>query len=107
MRRFIKEKDTIFSLISQLQEEEPALGQSHPDWLFKQWEQRWGREKTIRLLEWNNQPAPTYARINQLSKKTENISELWENEKVEAIPFDCNWSKKRMFYLLRKHPKIA
>ncbi len=106
MRRFIKEKDTIFSLISQLQEEEPALGQSHPDWLFKQWEQRWGREKTIRLLEWNNQPAPTYARINQLSKKTENISELWENEKEEAIPFDCNWSKKRMFYLLRKHPKI-
>ena len=61
IRRFLREKETIFRDISTIQEDRPALGQSHADWLFDNWEQRWGREKTIRLLEWNNQPAPTYA----------------------------------------------
>ena len=41
MRRFIREREPIFRDLSGLQEEHPALGQSHPDWLFKQWEQRW------------------------------------------------------------------
>ena len=51
-----------------------ALGQSHADWLFDNWEQRWGREKTIRLLEWNNQPAPTYARLNRLKTNAETLA---------------------------------
>ena len=70
MRRFLKEKESVFKIISQLQDEHPALGQSHPDWLYEKWKERWGREKAIRLLEWNNQPAPTYARLNKLNKET-------------------------------------
>ena len=66
MRRFIREREPIFRDLSKLQEERPALGQSHPDWLFKQWEQRWGREKTIRLMEWNNPPAPPGARLHHV-----------------------------------------
>ena len=106
MRRFLREKNSVFKIISQLQDEQPALGQSHPDWLFEKWEQRWGREKAIRLLEWNNQPAPTYARLNWLNKETELLVKRWESEKVEATPFDCDWAKQGTIYQLRKHPKI-
>ncbi|MED5381011.1 MAG: transcription antitermination factor NusB, partial [Verrucomicrobiota bacterium] len=43
MRRFLREREQITRDIAGLQEERPALGQSHPDWLFEQWEPRWGR----------------------------------------------------------------
>ena len=103
MRRFIREREPIFRDISGLQEKRPALGQSHPDWLFKQWEQRWGREKTIRLMEWNNQPAPTCARINHLVTDSECLKERWEKEGVETTPIDCDWAKSNSLFHLRKH----
>jgi len=105
MRRFIREREPIFHEISKLREEHPALGQSHPDWLFKQWEQRWGREKTIRLMEWNNQPAPTCARINHLTTDSERLTERWEEEDVEATPINCDWAKPNsLFHLLKYQP---
>ena len=106
MRRFLKEKESVFKIISQLQDEQPALGQSHPDWLYEKWKERWGREKAIRLLEWNNQPAPTYARLNKLNKETKVLINRWESEKVDARPFECDWAKQGSIYQLRKHPKI-
>jgi len=106
MRRFIREREPIFRDLSGLQEERPALGQSHPDWLFKQWEQRWGREKTIRLMEWNNQPAPTCARINHLATDSERLKERWEEEGVETTPIDCDWAKPNSLFHLRKHQPL-
>ena len=106
MRRFIREREPIFRELSKLQEKRPALGQSHPDWLFKQWEQRWGREKTIRLMEWNNQPAPTCARINQLATDSERLKERWEEEGVETTPIDCDWAKPNSLFHLRKHQPL-
>ena len=106
IRRFLREKETIFRDISTLQEDRPALGQSHPDCLFDNWEQRWGREKTIRLMEWNNQPAPTYARVNRLKTDPESLAKRWEIEQVEATPFDCDWAPVDTIYRLRSHPPI-
>ena len=106
IRRFLREKETISRDISTLQEDRPALGQSHPDWLFENWKQRWGREKTIRLLEWNNQPAPTYARLNRLKADPEILANHWKNEQVEATPFDYDWAPANTVYRLRKHPPI-
>ena len=106
IRRFLREKETIFRDISTIQEDRPALGQSHPDWLFDNWEQRWGREKTIRLLEWNNQPAPTYARLNRLKTNAETLAKRWDEEQVEATAFDCDWAPANTVYRLRSHPPI-
>ena len=106
MRRFLKEKETIFNIISKLKTEKPALGYSHPDWLFEKWVKQWGHEKSLSLLKWNNQPAPNYARLNLLNKKAEQILKLWESEKVEAIPVDFDWIKKGTIFQLLKHPKI-
>ncbi len=35
---------------------------AHPDWLVARWEKAFGADTTRRLLEWNQQPAPVYAR---------------------------------------------
>jgi len=39
---------------------------SHPKFLIERWQQQFGPDATERLCEWNNQPPPIYARINQL-----------------------------------------
>jgi len=106
MRRFLREREQIIRDIADLQEERPALGQSHPDWLFEQWEQRWGREKTIRLMEWNNQPAPTCARVNRLLTDPDQLAKRWEDEGVETTPIDCDWAQPDSLFRLRKHPPL-
>jgi 16S rRNA (cytosine967-C5)-methyltransferase len=35
---------------------------SHPEWLVRRWLTQFGADPTRRLLEWNQQPAPVYAR---------------------------------------------
>ena len=39
---------------------------SHPQFLVERWEQHFGSESAEKLCEWNNLPAPVYARINLL-----------------------------------------
>ncbi len=39
---------------------------SHPQFLVERWEQYFGAEHAEELCEWNNLPAPVYARINLL-----------------------------------------
>ena len=45
----------------------PEVIHSHPDWLFKRWKKAFGKEDAIALMDFNNSPAPTYARINPLA----------------------------------------
>lgn len=39
---------------------------SHPEFLITRWRQNFGEDATLKLCQWNNQPARVYARINQL-----------------------------------------
>jgi len=55
------------SLMEELDDLPPAVLQSHPDWLFKRWRKSFGKEKALSIMEWNNQPAETFFRLNPLS----------------------------------------
>ncbi|MEK7951914.1 16S rRNA (cytosine(967)-C(5))-methyltransferase RsmB [Luteolibacter soli] len=50
-----------------LSEVPPAVACSHPDWLLKRWKKAYGKDEAIELMLFNNQPAPTIARINPLA----------------------------------------
>ena len=52
-----------------------SVRKSHPQFLIDRWTKNFGAKETEALCEWNNRPAPIYARINRLK-----ISE----EKFEA-----------------------
>ena len=39
---------------------------SHPRFLIERWQKNFGRETTEALCDWNNRPAPIYARVNRL-----------------------------------------
>ncbi|MBI2513765.1 MAG: RNA methyltransferase [Opitutae bacterium] len=45
-----------------LKPEDLAHRWSHPAWLVARWEKQFGADATRQLLEWNQQPAPVYAR---------------------------------------------
>jgi 16S rRNA (cytosine967-C5)-methyltransferase len=51
-------------MAARLAEKPAALADefAHPAWLVARWEKQFGREATRRLLDWNQQPAPVFAR---------------------------------------------
>ncbi|MFD2256004.1 16S rRNA (cytosine(967)-C(5))-methyltransferase RsmB [Luteolibacter algae] len=54
-------------LMEQLDEMPPAVLYSHPDWLYNRWRKSFGKAKATAIMEWNNEPAETYFRINPLA----------------------------------------
>ena len=63
-----------------------AVKLSHPDWLWKRWQRSFGQNKATQLLEWNNQPATTYGRINPLAEGAREAVESYEKATaVEGI----------------------
>ena len=53
-------------LLDEMPDLPPAVAHSHPDWIFKRWKSRFGKEQAIGLMEWNNRPAVTFLRVNPL-----------------------------------------
>jgi 16S rRNA (cytosine967-C5)-methyltransferase len=55
--------------------EDLALIFSHPSWLVRRWVDRFGMDQARQLLEWNQRPAPLYARraANTDPAGTENV----------------------------------
>jgi 16S rRNA (cytosine967-C5)-methyltransferase len=46
--------------------QELSVRKSHPRFLIDRWGQNFGEKNTEALCDWNNRPAPVYARINQI-----------------------------------------
>jgi 16S rRNA (cytosine967-C5)-methyltransferase len=59
---------------------------SHPRFLVKRWEERFGNEQAEKLCKWDNQPAPVYGRINRLKIDCEEFFRLYpESRPLGAI----------------------
>jgi len=66
LRRVAREKTQIQLDWEGLERTDPATAFSHPPFLVERWRKRFGVERTVSLLEWNNEPPPIYARVNEL-----------------------------------------
>lgn len=54
-------------LMEDLDDLPPAVRHSHPDWLYNRWRKSFGKAKALAIMEWNNQPAETFFRLNPLA----------------------------------------
>ena len=77
LRGYLREADATKKLLTELKTTQPALGWSHPEWLVARWQERWGIDKTASLLEWNNTPPKTFARVNALKFGGTDGARLW------------------------------
>jgi 16S rRNA (cytosine967-C5)-methyltransferase len=119
LRGYLREFDATKSLLADLKKAQPHIGYSHPQWLVERWQKRWGTEKTAQLLEWNNTPPKTFARVNELAfhkssrqfdeRKIQNVGELltlWRDENVEYDFVRRDWLKENVVFELKSHPPL-
>ena len=66
LRAYLRETDEVKKILADMKISQPALGWSHPEWLVEKWQKNFGEDKTRALLEWNNTPPKTFARVNTL-----------------------------------------
>ncbi|MEI6713699.1 MAG: 16S rRNA (cytosine(967)-C(5))-methyltransferase RsmB [Verrucomicrobiota bacterium] len=84
LRRAVRDKE---SLARKLEAAPLAVRASQPDFLLERWTQQFGAESVERLCEWNNRPAETYFRTNELrSTRDELLGSYPEAEGVAGHP---------------------
>lgn len=106
LRGFGREDQLTRRRLAELKSSRPAIGYSHPEWLLRRWEKEWGTEKSVRLMEWNNSPPPTYARLNSLKTTAAALTEAWNVEGVifEAVQYP--WVSDGIAYRLTSYPPL-
>ncbi len=137
LRGFLREQDETQKLLAGLKITQPALGWSHPEWLVARWQKRWGAERTAQLLEWNNTPPKTYARVNTLKfrrgefhesqaagggasvpasrlvsglappKDAGDLLTRWRDEGVEYDFVRRDWLEENLVFELKSHPPLS
>ena len=90
LRGYLREADEIKKILADMKISQPALGWSHPEWLVNKWRKQFGDEKTRQLLEWNNTPPKTFARVNTLE--------------YDFVPRD--WTGENLSFELKAHPPL-
>ncbi len=107
LRGYLREVVETRALLAELKATEPAIGYSHPEWLVAKWRQRWGPERTAQLLDWNNTPPRTFARLNRLKTDAVKLIEQWREE---GVAYDFTkagpWPENQVFEL-KAHPPLA
>ncbi|MEY2503982.1 MAG: rRNA (cytosine967-C5)-methyltransferase [Verrucomicrobiota bacterium] len=64
--------------------EDLSTRSSHPQFLIERWTENFGAENAAALCEWNNLPAPIYARINLLKTSLEEF--IIQHPEAEPLP---------------------
>jgi len=107
LRGYLREVDATRKILSELKISQPALGWSHPEWLVERWRKQFGEERTRQLLEWNNTPPKTYARINTLKTDAEKLLPQWRDENVDYDFFARDWTGENLVFELKSHPHFG
>jgi 16S rRNA (cytosine967-C5)-methyltransferase len=107
LRGYTRERTETEKLLAELKTSQPALGRSHPDWLYQRWQARWGAEKAAQLMDWNNAPPPTFARVNSLKTDAAKLAERWKSEGVKFAARHWDWTGDGIIFQLDLHPPLA
>jgi 16S rRNA (cytosine967-C5)-methyltransferase len=107
LRGYVREFDATKQLLTELKSTQPAIGYSHPEWLVTRWTKRWGTEKAARLMELNNTPPKTFARLNTLKTDAGSLLTRWREEDVEYDFIRRDWLDENLVFELKSHPSIA
>jgi len=117
LRGCLRETEAIRQQLAELRATQPALGFSQPEWLVERWQKHFGHDQTIRLLEWNNRPPKTFARVNALKAGARQpasletaaaaLVERWREENVEYDFFTRDWTGENLVFELKAHPPLA
>ncbi len=91
LRAYATDRETTRASLKALEETEPGIATSHPDWMIRRWQARWGVETTRKLLEWNNQGAVVFGRINTLKASPEDTTHRWTTEGLQFENFNREW----------------
>lgn len=106
LRGLAREKEALREQLDRLKTEDPARGWSHPGWLVERWTARRGPVDTLRLLEWNNTPARTFARVNLVRVKPGKLLERWREEGVEYDFGRWDWVPENLVFELKNLPPL-
>jgi 16S rRNA (cytosine967-C5)-methyltransferase len=107
LRGYIREAAATKRLLEELKRSEPHIGYSHPDWLVARWRKRWSPEQTAELMDWNNHPPKTFARINTLKIDPGNLLTRWREEGVEYDFVKKDWLPENLMFELKSHPPLS
>jgi 16S rRNA (cytosine967-C5)-methyltransferase len=107
LRGYSRERVPTEKLLGELRATQPALGYSHPEWLCERWQRRWGEERLRQLLEWNNTPPKTYARLNALQSDLADLTAQWSKEEVRFASRRWDWVGLGVVFELISHPPLA
>ncbi|HWD20779.1 MAG TPA: 16S rRNA (cytosine(967)-C(5))-methyltransferase RsmB [Verrucomicrobiae bacterium] len=107
LRGYIRERDQTAQELAALKISQPAIGQSHPDWLVERWQAKWGRDQTNQLLQWNNTVPPTYARVNTPKGDAARLMAQWSAEGVTFASRSFPWVEENVVFELLSHPPLA
>ena len=106
LRGYIRELDATKLALADLRNSQPHLGYSHPEWLVQRWLSRFGADSTRQLLEWNNTPPHTFARVNTLKGDAGSLLTQWRDENVEYDFVRRDWIEENLAFELKSHPPL-
>jgi 16S rRNA (cytosine967-C5)-methyltransferase len=101
LRSALRDQALIHRELAGLQDTQPAVGWSHPEWLVTRWTNRYGKEATLKLLEWDNSAAKVYARVNTLKADPAKLLEFWRTDGVSYNFVFKDWLEENLVFELK------
>jgi 16S rRNA (cytosine967-C5)-methyltransferase len=107
LRGCLREVEEIRRQLTELKTAQPAIGYSHPEWLLTRWQTQFGPDRCRQLLEWNNTPPKTFARLNSLRTDATKLIEAWRAENVDYDFVTRDWTGENLAFELKAHPPLT
>ena len=107
LRGYLREFEATRALLADLKTAQPDLGFSHPRWLVDRWQRQWTPAGAAALMEWNNTPPRSFARVNTLKVDPAGLLAQWREEGVEYDLVHRDWLAENLAFELKALPPLA